>query len=136
MPCPSVCVWFCANGCSYFQGPSLALRSHDQFQAFHWSSLLPHYFFFGSHSPHFFHLPQPFFFFFFFLTPSLLKFFLGQKKNGRNQFLDYIKKFLTAKENKLRYGSNSSKISRLCSIIKVNYFIAQCAACKGQHLML
>ena len=36
----SVCVWFCAIGCSFFQGLSLSLRSHDQFQASHWSSHL------------------------------------------------------------------------------------------------
>ena len=34
-PCPSIC----AIGCSFFRGLSLALRSHDQFQASHWSSL-------------------------------------------------------------------------------------------------
>ena len=28
--------------CNFFQGLSLALRSHDQFKASHWSTLLPH----------------------------------------------------------------------------------------------
>ena len=36
-PCPSVCLsvcaCVCAVGCSFFLGLSLALRSHDQFQA-------------------------------------------------------------------------------------------------------
>ena len=38
-PCPSVNLWLCAIGCSFcFRGLSLALRSHDQFQAFHWQN--------------------------------------------------------------------------------------------------
>ena len=37
----SRCVCVCAIGCSFFLGLSLALRSHDQFQASHWSSLPP-----------------------------------------------------------------------------------------------
>ena len=32
----SVCLCVCAIGCSFFQGLSLALRSHDQFQTSHW----------------------------------------------------------------------------------------------------
>ena len=44
-PCPSVCLFVCVSvcaiGCSFFRGLSLALRSHDQFQASHWSSLPP-----------------------------------------------------------------------------------------------
>ena len=40
-PCPCVnCLSVCAIGCSFFQG-LLALRSHDQFQASHWSSIPP-----------------------------------------------------------------------------------------------
>ena len=38
LPCPCVCLFVCAIGCSFFRGLSLALRSHDQFQASHWSS--------------------------------------------------------------------------------------------------
>ena len=41
LPCPSVCVSVCAIGCNFCCGLSLALRSHDQFQASHWSSLPP-----------------------------------------------------------------------------------------------
>ena len=37
----SRCVWYCTIGCSFFLGLSLALRSHDQFEASHWSSLPP-----------------------------------------------------------------------------------------------
>ena len=36
--CVSVCLFVCAIGCSFFRGLSSALRSHDQFQASHWSS--------------------------------------------------------------------------------------------------
>ena len=54
-PCPSVwmsvCPWYM---CSFFLGLSLALRSHDQFQASHWSSP---------------HLPPPIFFLNFFFGP-------------------------------------------------------------------
>ena len=39
--CVFVCECFCAIGCSFFGCSSLALRSHDQFQASHWSSLPP-----------------------------------------------------------------------------------------------
>ena len=39
--CPSVCLCFCTTGCSFFLGLTLTLRSHDQFQASHWSSLPP-----------------------------------------------------------------------------------------------
>ena len=41
-PCLCICLDVCAIGCS-FLGLSLVLRSHDQFQASHWSSppLLP-----------------------------------------------------------------------------------------------
>ena len=39
--CLFVCLCVCAIGCSFFQGLSLALRSQDQFQASHWSSLPP-----------------------------------------------------------------------------------------------
>ena len=38
--CVSVCLFVCTIGCSFFQGLSLALRSHDQFQASHWSTPL------------------------------------------------------------------------------------------------
>ena len=37
-----VCLSVCAIGCSFFRGLSLALRSHDQFEACDWSTLL-HY---------------------------------------------------------------------------------------------
>ena len=38
-------VWMCvcANGCIFFLGLSLTLRSHDQFQAFHMSHPAPHF---------------------------------------------------------------------------------------------
>ena len=36
--CGDVCLWFCAIGCSFFRGLSLALRSHDQIPASHWST--------------------------------------------------------------------------------------------------
>ena len=36
-PCPDVCLRICAIGCSFFQGLSLALRSHDQLLSSHWS---------------------------------------------------------------------------------------------------
>ena len=36
--CPFVCVSVCAIRCSFFRGLSLALRSHDQFQASNWST--------------------------------------------------------------------------------------------------
>ena len=39
--CLSVCLSVCSIGCSFFRGLSLALISHDQFQASHWSSLPP-----------------------------------------------------------------------------------------------
>ena len=32
-----MCLFVCAIGCSFFLGLSVALRSHDQFQASHWS---------------------------------------------------------------------------------------------------
>ena len=35
----SVCLDVCAIGCSFFQGLSLALRAHDQFHPYNWSSL-------------------------------------------------------------------------------------------------
>ena len=38
LPCPSRCLSVCAIWCSFFQGLSLDLRAHDQFQAAHWSS--------------------------------------------------------------------------------------------------
>ena len=38
-PCPCVYLSVYAIGCSFFRGLSLALRSHNQFQASHWSSL-------------------------------------------------------------------------------------------------
>ena len=41
LPCPSVCMcvclFVCAIGCSFLLGLSLTLRSHDEFQACHWS---------------------------------------------------------------------------------------------------
>ena len=37
--CPCVCLCVCAIGCSFFLGLSLALRSHDQIPASHWSTL-------------------------------------------------------------------------------------------------
>ena len=40
-PCPSVVLCVCAIKCIFFRGLSLALRSHDQFQASYWSSLPP-----------------------------------------------------------------------------------------------
>ena len=40
-PCPCVWMCVCAIRCSVFRGLSLALRSHDQFQASHRSSLPP-----------------------------------------------------------------------------------------------
>ena len=36
-----VCVWFWPLCAVFFRGLSLPLRSHDQFQACHWSSLSP-----------------------------------------------------------------------------------------------
>ena len=35
--CLCVCLSVCAIGCSFFRGLSLALRSHDQIPASHWS---------------------------------------------------------------------------------------------------
>ena len=40
-PCPDVCLSVFAIGYSFFPGLSLALRSHNQFQASHWASLPP-----------------------------------------------------------------------------------------------
>ena len=37
----SVCLSVCAIGCSFFQGLSLAFRSHDQIPASHWSTPAP-----------------------------------------------------------------------------------------------
>ena len=37
----SFCVCVCAFRCSFFRGLSVALWSHGQFQAYHWSSLPP-----------------------------------------------------------------------------------------------
>ena len=42
--CWSVCLSARAIRCSFFRGFSLALRSHDQFQASNWSSLSPSFF--------------------------------------------------------------------------------------------
>ena len=40
--CINVCIfWYVPSQCNLFQGLSSALRSHDQFQASHWSSLPP-----------------------------------------------------------------------------------------------
>ena len=39
--CPSVCLSLYI--CDFFQGLSLALRSHDQIPASHWSTLLPYH---------------------------------------------------------------------------------------------
>ena len=36
----SICLSVCTIGCSFFQGLSLDLRSHDQFQASHWSLVI------------------------------------------------------------------------------------------------
>ena len=88
----SVVLWFCAIGCSFFQGLSLALKSHNQFQAFHWSPLPQSKFFLDplqrKYSPplaplHFFHIfssckkkpPHHLFFHLIFLHPPI-KFFL------------------------------------------------------------
>ena len=43
LQCPSVCLSVCPFSCDFFQGLSLALRSHDQIPASHWSTLLPYH---------------------------------------------------------------------------------------------
>ena len=47
----NVHVYICPLPAYFFQGLSLALRSHDQFKASHWSTLLP-YFPTYPHQPH------------------------------------------------------------------------------------
>ena len=40
--CPYVCMSVCPFSCNFFRGLSLAVRSHDQIPASHWSTLLPY----------------------------------------------------------------------------------------------